>query len=201
MDSNIQIQSLKSQIENIKLQIDNIEIQNNNLFMMNNNSISEQLLNLSIQILNAGVQAFNVGKNMNMMMNMQNFYFKLKKISEEINSIINGSNMEQFQLMQQQMMQQMQNQIMMQQQVQAQNKIFKYNVEFARFNGIKNNLVVNGNITVEELLNKYLNKYYGQDNGRIKFLFNAKDIKRNEKRTVENFFRYVTNSKIIVNEF
>ena len=56
--------------------------------MMNNNSISEQILNLSIQMFNAGIQAFNTGKNMNMMMNIQNSYNKLKKISEQINSII-----------------------------------------------------------------------------------------------------------------
>ena len=51
MDSNIQIQTLKSQIENMKLQIDNISIQNNNMFMMNA-PIGGQLINLSMQMLN-----------------------------------------------------------------------------------------------------------------------------------------------------
>ena len=58
MDSNIQIQTLKSQIENLKLQIDNIEMQNNqkNTTILSNyeNQIGEQLLNLSIQMFNAG---------------------------------------------------------------------------------------------------------------------------------------------------
>ena len=158
MDTNIQIQSIKSQIENIKLQIDNIEMQSNNMLMMNNNSINEQILNLSIQMFNAGIQAFNTGKNMNLMMNMQTFYNKLKKISEQINSIISEhDNMNQMQLMQQQMMmQQMQQQMMMQQQIEAQQQLMqphikeKFNVTFQTTLGKKNNLVVDYDMTVEE---------------------------------------------------
>ena len=48
MNSNIQIQTLKSKIENMKLQIDNISIQNNNNMFMMNNPIGGQLINLSI---------------------------------------------------------------------------------------------------------------------------------------------------------
>ena len=97
MEASFQIQSLKSQIENIKLQIDNIEMQSNNMFMMNNNQLSEQILNLSIQLLNAGIQAFNTGKNMYMMMNIQKYYKDLRKISDQINLIINTNNMLQMQ--------------------------------------------------------------------------------------------------------
>ena len=196
MDTNIQIQALKSQIENIKLQIDNIEMQSNNMLMMNNNSINEQILNLSIQMFNAGIQAFNTGKNMNIMMNMQTFYDKLKKISEQINSIIiEYDNMNQMQLMQQQMMmQQMQQQIMMQQQIEAQQQLMqphikeKYNVTFKTTKGKKDNLAVDYDMTVEELLNRYINNYYGPVNGKLVFLYNAKQIKMNEKRTIKDFF-------------
>ena len=59
-------------------------MQSNNMLKMNNNSISEPILNISIQMFNAVIQAFNTGKNMNMMMNLQNSYDKLKKISEQI---------------------------------------------------------------------------------------------------------------------
>ena len=194
----MQIQALKSQIENIKLQIDNIEMQNNNMLMMNNNSISEQILNLSIQMFNAGIQAFNTGKNMNMMMNMQNSYDKLKKISEQINSIISEyDNMNQ--------MQQMQQQMMMQQQFQAQQQLMqphikeKFNVTFKTTVGKRINLVVDYDVTVEELLNKYINEYYGPVKGRLVFIYNASEIKRNEKRTIENFFKPVIHPQIIVN--
>ena len=54
MDTNLQIQGIKSQVNNMKLQIENIEMQNNNGFMMQN-PIGEQLLNLSIQMLNSGL--------------------------------------------------------------------------------------------------------------------------------------------------
>ena len=208
MDSSIQIQSIKSQIENIKLQIDNIEMQSNNMLMMNNNSISEQILNLSIQMFNAGIQAFNTGKNMKMMMNIQNSYDNLKKISVQINSIISEyDNMNQMQLMQQQMMmQQMQQQIMMQQQIEAQQQLMqphikeKYNVTFKTTKGKRNNLVVDYDMTVEELLNRYINNYYGPINGKLVFLYNAKQIKMNEKRTIKDFFDKTTNPRITVDE-
>ena len=207
MDTNIQIQSIKSQIENIKLQIDNIEMQSNNMLMMNNNSISEQILNISIQMLNAGIQAFNTGKNMNLMMNMQTFYNKLKKISEQINSIIiEYDNMNQMQLMQQQMMmQQMQQQMMMQQQIPAQQQIIhsKYNVTFNAVTGKKHFLIVDYDITVEELLIKYINKYHEYyEPFKVKglvFLFNASRIKENEQKTVEDYFKPIVNPIITVN--
>ena len=206
MDTNIQIQALKSQIDNIKLQIDNIEMQSNNMLMMNN-SISEQILNISIQMFNAGIQAFNTGKNMNMMMNIQNSYDKLKKISVQINSIISEyDNKNQMQLMQQQMMmQQMQQQIMMHQQIEAQQQLMqphikeKYNVTFKTTRGKRNNLVVDYDMTVEELLNRYINDYYGPVKGRLVFLYNARQIERNEKRTVKGFFDNI-NPRVTVDE-
>ena len=207
MDTNIQIQSIKSQIENIKLQIDNIEMQSNNMLMMNNNSISEKILNLSIQMFNAGIQAFNTGKNMNMMMNMQNSYDKLKKISVQINSIISEyDNMNQMQLMQQQMMmQQMQQQIMMQQQIEAQQQLMKphlkekFNVIFQTVQGKKDGLAVDYDMTVEELLNRYINDYHGPVKGKLVFLYNARQIKRNEKRTVKDFFDNI-NTRVTVDD-
>ena len=100
MDSNIQIETLKSQIENMKLQIDNISMQNNNMFMMNA-PIGGQLINLSMQMLNTGIQTFNIGKTMMMNMNMDNYYEQLKKVSEQINSMIIEYDMQQQMMMQQ----------------------------------------------------------------------------------------------------
>ena len=96
MSDDIQIQTLKSQIENMKLQIDNIEMQNQNMnqMMMGSSIIGEQLLNLSIQLLNAGIQTFNTSKIL--VMNIDKYIQQLKKVSEQINSIITdyeGMNM------------------------------------------------------------------------------------------------------------
>ena len=196
----MQIQSIKSQIENIKLQIDNIEMQSNNMLMMNNNSINEQILNLSIQMFNAGIQAFNTGKNMNIMMNMQTFYDKLKKISEQINSIIiEYDNMNQMQLMQQKMM--------MQQQIEAEQQLMphKFNVIFRTITGTMHYLIVDYDTTVEELLIKYINKYHEYYKPfkvkGLNFLFNARRIKENEQKTVEDYFKPILNPIITVNFF
>ena len=86
MNSNIQIQSLKSQIDSMKLQINNIEIQNNN--MMIADAINEQLLNLSIQMFNAGIQSFTTGKNLYMCNYPEKFYKQIINISKQINSFI-----------------------------------------------------------------------------------------------------------------
>ena len=138
-------------------------------------------------------------------MNLQNSYDKLKKISEQINSIISEYDNINMQLMQQQMMmQQMQQQFQEQQQImqpQINNKKFKYNAIFKTPSGKTDILAVDFDITVEELLNKYINEYYGPVKGRLVFLYNVSRIKRNEQRTVENFFKIVYNPQIIVNNY
>ena len=121
MDSNFQIQNIKFMIENMKLQIDNIEKQNNSMMMGMNDSISEQLFNLGLQIFNVGIQTITTGKNINCSNYSEKFITQIKKIKEQINSIIKDYNMHQ-QMMQQQMMQQqmMQQQMMQQQMLQQQ---------------------------------------------------------------------------------
>ena len=120
MDSNFQIQNIKFMIENMKLQIDNIEKQNNSMMMGMNDSISEQLFNLGLQIFNVGIQTITTGKNINCSNYSEKFITQIKKIKEQINSIIKDYNMQQ-QMMQQQMMQQQMMQAqMMQQQMEQQ---------------------------------------------------------------------------------
>ena len=95
--------------------------------------------------------------------------------------------------------------MMMQQQFQAQQQLMqphikeKFNVTFKTTVGKRINLVVDYDVTVEELLNKYINEYYGPVKGRLVFIYNASEIKRNEKRTIENFFKPVIHPQIIVN--
>ena len=199
MDSNIQIQTLKSQIENMKLQIDNISMQNNNM-LMKNAPISSQLINLSIPMLNTGIQTFNIGKTMMIDMNMDNFYEQLKKVSEQINTMINEYKMQQMMIQQQIMLQQqmaMQNQMMMQQQIKEnQNQLNdngKSEYIYIKFvNSSKENLTLTfkSEIKVKEALNKYIERIYGYPNDKIDFVYNAKKIDRNELRTIGEFFDY-----------
>ena len=175
----------------MKLQIDNIEMQSNNMFIMNNNQLSEQILNLSIQLLNAGIQAFNTGKNMYMMMNIQKFYEELRKISDQINLIINTNNMLQ---MQQPIMLQ---QPIQQQQLENSEKDYK-NIVFnnARCpNGkFKTNIVAKFGTTVKEVLVQYMLRVYGTTNKNLVFIFLAVKINRDdEKRVIEDYFKSSNN--------
>ena len=195
MDANIQIQTIKAQIENLKFQIDNIEIQNNNNMniMMNSSAIGEQIVNISIQIFNVGIQAFNFGINKVKMMNVQNFYDKLRKISEQIKLIIKGNNIHT-----------MNCNMLFQTQMPIQHQINNHQENYMNigFGKGKNlpfmNLIVKYGTTVEEVLNQFMQKVYGFENYKIYFLYNAMRINRNEKRKIENFFRH--NSKIEVYE-
>ena len=215
MNTSIQIEGLKSQIENMRLQIGNIQMQNNNMLMMNN-QVVEQLFNLSIQLFNTGIQSFNIAKNMIMIMDTKIFYDQLRKISEQINSIINENdlnNMQQ-QMMQQQMMQQqmiqqqMLQQQMMQQQMMQQQMINKQNmntqdgpqmsVEFKNIHEISKIITVPYGTTIKELLNKYLKRINSFDNEKIIFLYNATKINRNEQKKVIDYFKPNLDPKIAV---
>ena len=172
MDINLQIQGIKSTIDNMKLQIENIEIQNNNpMFQMMMNPVGDQLLNLSIQMLNSGFQLFNYA--INLTMNGSKFFMQLQKISEQINSEINSFNIKNMnqQMIQQQMLQQ---QIIRQQMIQQQmmqhqiknNKMElgkKINVTFRNLDGSQINIIVEEDITVKQILDKYMSRVYGMD--------------------------------------
>ena len=196
----------------MKLQIENIEMQNNNAMnplMMN--QISDQLLNLSIQMLNNGIQYFNNFKYLSM--NINQYYEKLKLISQQINNILTSQQM-MSQISQQQMQQQMMQQKMMQQQMllQQQQQMFlqqqmmqaqmmepkpkqlnddyeKFNVLFEDTKGKKTNLVVDADITIKELIDKFMNRIYGYEKKDLRFNTNANDINRNSQIKLKEFLR------------
>ena len=201
MDFNIQIQTIKSQIENMKLQIDNISMQNNNMFMMNA-PIGGQLINLSMQMLNAGIQTFNIGKSIMMNMNMDNFYEQLKKVSEQINTMINEYNVQQQQMIMQQQQMMMQQLMHENQNYQNQennnNKPNYINIRFEHISGKNLTMVFKYGTKVKEALNQYIARTYGNQNYKISFWYNAGKINENELRCVEDFFN--NNARIQVLE-
>ncbi len=213
MDSNFQIQNIKFMIENMKLQIDNIEKQNNSMMMGMNDSISEQLFNLGLQIFNVGIQTITTGKNINCSNYSEKFITQIKKIKEQINSIIKDYNMQQ-QIMQQQMMQQQMEAQMMQQQLlaeqEAQNmnilnnmdtlNIIKKTFIFRKTNGSKTTIKQNIEATVEHLLNIFINQFYPMSNKKLRFLNNGKIIKNNEQRKIKDYFNVDDNIIILVIE-
>ena len=204
MDTNIQIQSLKSQIDNMKLQINNIELQNNNMNMMMGDTINDQLLNLSIQMFNAGIQSFTTGKNLYMSNYPEKFYKQIKNISKQIISFIseykNSQQQQQQmqqQMMQQQMMQQMMQQQMMQQQMQMmaqqqmmaqfENELYKF--KFKNVSGTEEvEIKINKNSSIRELLNKFKEETLRISIDGYKFLCDGENIGINKERKVEDLF-------------
>ena len=219
MDTNIKIQTIKSQIENMKYQIDSMQMQNNNMLLNNNNSLGEQLINLSFQLFNAGIQAFNFGKNLLNILAKENYNEQLRNISKEINKIIGANDMQQ--QMQKMMIQQnMMNQMMIQQQFEAQNQQQLIMMQQPMMNQNNNNLnvkvkniifrnqvgvaiVIQAKIEakVEEILNQYMQRAYGFKKEKISFVYNGNKINRNEQSTVANFFITNYNPKIMVVEY
>ena len=205
MDTNIQIQSLKSQIDNMKLQINNIELQNNNMNMMMGDTINDQLLNLSIQMFNAGIQSFTTGKNLYMSSYPEKFYKQIKNISKQIISFISEYKSSQQQQMQQQMMQkqmmqqqmmqqQMMQQQMMQQQLmqqqmmqQLENEMYKF--KFKNVSGTEEiEIKINKNSSVRELLKKFKEKTLRISIDGYNFLCGGENIGNDEERKVENLY-------------
>ena len=197
MDTNIQIQSLKSQIMNINFQLDNIDEQNKKAFMINKIQIGEQLLNLSIQILNIGIQAFTFGKTI--ITNYNKYSEQLRLISQQINSFIYENNIPQQKMMNQIMIHQPPIMIMQQNnnvlnQSQIYNVIFKNTIK-----SFDTTVIIQEGMTVEELLNRYIDKIKDQfSNDQIKkmeFFSNISGIGRlyrNEKRKINDTFRNAT---------
>ena len=213
METNNQIQLIQSQIMNMKFQIDNISIQNNNMQMMNNTQIGEQLLNLSMQILNTGIQAFNIGKKF--VMNCYNYIEQLKMISEQINSLINSNNIMPQQpmmmmmpplpppmLIQQNWMNLYQNENDFNEQENPYNnqKDNKVNAKFRASSGIITNLIVDKGITIQELLNKYINKRGLNPLITLNFrnLNTGYSLERNDKRKVEEIIGCNSHISIVV---
>jgi hypothetical protein len=202
MNTQTQIQTLKSQIDNMQLQINNIQMQSYNMLLINKNQIGEQLLNLSIQLLNDGIQAFNIGKSMITMTNID-FLGQLQNISNKINYLINENNMEQIQnqmMLQQQTMSQQQMEVqqqMLNNQMESTNILF----ENARCPKGKKMGIIYATLEMKtkDVLNQYIDEYYGNTNIKINFIFNASKIDRNEQRNIEQFFR-CRNPKITVVE-
>ena len=202
MDSNTnnKISLIKSHLENMKLQIDNIEMQNNSNIMLNPSIIGEQILNISIQMFNAGIQAFNTGINDFLIMNTKKFYEQLVLISNQINSIINGYNMEQEQTMmmmpplipppiipQSNMFEDFE-----QDEEPEQTNITMINIIFA--DSTRKDIVISRKvgITIKELLDNYFEQVYenyGDEIDNCTFLYNARKLDRYDNRKIEKVFR------------
>ena len=83
----------------------------------------------------------------------------------------------------------------------------KINVIFKTTQGVTHTLVYNYGTTVDEVLQKYLKRVNRadlindeQNKGKICFLFNAAQLKFGDQTTIENFFKGISNPKVVVND-
>ena len=143
------------------------------------NPIGEQLFNLCMQLINIGIQAFNLGKNMYKAKDTDRFYNQLKKLTDQINSLINEKEEEKQQEM---LLKEIQNETI-QNQIRLKNIIFNNTTI-----GLKTNIQTPINISMENLFKKYVNQVYGNTNKKISYFYDSKKIGRDDKRTVEEVF-------------
>ena len=203
MEISLQVQGIKLQLDNMKMQIENIILQNNNPLMMVNPT-GDQLLNLSMQMLNTGLQVFNTGIYLSM--NQDKFYKQLSKISEQINNTLNSYQMvNQNIIFQQQMMQQQMMQQQMEDQqrfIEQQNAILinnhKINVIFEDPSIGKINIVVEPDITIKELSEKYKDKIGIEKYNKIKFFItNTNRFFKDDNFRLKKFYPDISNMESI----
>ena len=51
---------------------------------------------------------------------------------------------------------------------------------------------------IKDVLNQYIDKYYGQTNIKLVFIFNANKIDRNEQKNIEQFFGFYKDKNPII---
>ena len=79
----------------------------------------------------------------------------------------------------------------------------KINILFTTTIGTKRNVVLNQNITVDKALRKYLDiigKPELANSDKISFLFNAAKLKFGDNTPIQNFFKNISNPKVVVND-
>ena len=189
IDTPSTIEGIKMNIYTMLSKIENIEIKSKDI-MFPICQIGEELLDLSMKMLNTGIQTFNFGSNLS---SIANYFNEFKKISEEINFLINKYNqptimMQQQMLLQQQMMMKQQ---MMMQQIPSEPKKPKINAVFRDTRGKITNIVVENDITIEELYKIYVDRapLYGHDKKDLHFIMNGRALGRKDKTKIKDYFK------------
>ena len=170
---------------NMKYGLTNIESQFNFLLANIQNiginpEINIQINNISIQFINFGIQMLNIGTKPNN--NISNNFV----IKQQIDNIINDLKKISMSIPVDNIDQEM-NLISFPKENDQINSIFKYNVVFEMDNGVKSIICVDQNITVDELIKKFLtrigrNDLFDRDREEFRFIYNALEINTREEK-------------------
>ena len=170
---------------NMKYDLTNIESQFNFLLTNIQNiginpEINIQINNISIQFINFGIQMLNIGTKPNN--NISNNFV----IKRQIDNIINDLKKISMSIPVDNIDQEM-NLISFPKENDQINSIFKYNAVFEMDNGAKSIICVGQNITVDELIKKFLTKIgrndlFDRDTEEFRFIYNASVINTREEK-------------------
>ena len=119
------------------------------------------------------------------------FYNQLKKLTDQINSLINEKEEEKQQEM---LLKEIQNKTV-QNQIRIKNIIFNNTTI-----DLKTNIQTPINITMENLFKKYVNQVYGNTNKKISYFYDSNKIGRDDKRTIEEVLGPIESPEIITVE-
>jgi len=180
----MKLQSIGMEIQNFGIQMKNNIMQNIGNQMQIQN-IGNQIQNVGAQISNIAIQIFNMGVQVsNIIMNQYNLNMMNQNdlmnnyIQNGINEKLMNDNNE---------------------------KPIIYNAVFKTQSGLKNNIPINSNRTVEDLLNLYLNEMglnlNNIQNQKIFFIYNSKKMELKGKTKLKEIFNNAPTQIIIVHNF
>ena len=192
-DINIQIQNFKYQLKNIESQFDNI---------MNIPNSGSQLQNIGIQVINIGIQMLyyilqmsNVGVDYNSLeQQIQNSEAQIQNIKNKIRNNINMQASQMNQAMQMNPININNNDLLGQNNNNIKQKI---KVIFLTTTGLENQFTFDYGISVNEMLNKYLNYLEIKRTDGIVFVYNGTKLNLNDNTKVEEKFRDISSDQII----
>ena len=73
----------------------------------------------------------------------------------------------------------------------------KVNIVFIGGRGGGKNIVIETDITLKELFDKYMNETFGYENSKINFIFNARKIDRNDNTKIKDYFSNYRGNEVL----
>jgi len=229
MNYQFQLQNIKQQLGNIETQFDHLMNQMQNMTSFNVYNMAIQIFNIGINMINIGTQMPNMGNDdFNYALQIENIGMQIQNIGNQIKNMNNINKMNNNMIIPNNNIM-MPNQMLGLNLMGMNNKDYDewikgFNMGIAEVNGIENvdnintiiiifkttrgltyTLVFKYGTTIDEVLKKYLHRVNRPDlinqKRKIVFLYNGSQLKFGDKTKVEDFFKGISNPKVVVNEF
>ena len=220
MNYQFQLQNIKQQLGNIDTQFAQLMNQMQYMTALNVYNMAVQILNIGINMLNIGTQMPNMGNNtFNYALQIENIGMQIQNIGSQIKNMNNMNNnmviLNNNMMMPNQMIglnlmdmnnnddaEWMRGFKMAEDEVNEEEEVNTnyMNITFKNTQGVFHTLAFKYGTTIDEILKKYLHRVNKPDQEKICFLFNANQLKFGCKTKIEDFFKGISNPKVIVND-